>query len=52
MPDTHRRRRRRRDATKQFRRVGGVYWTLLTLRSIAHGNFLGYFVNICVSDAL
>jgi len=27
---THRRRRRRRDATKQFRRVGvgGVYWAL------------------------
>jgi len=29
---THRRRRRRRDATKQFRRVGvgGVYWAKVT----------------------
>ena len=26
MPNTHR--RRRRDATKQFSRVGGVYWAL------------------------
>ena len=32
MPNTHR--RRRRDATKQFRRVGvgGVYWALVSLR--------------------
>ena len=50
MPNTHR--RRRRDATKQFRRVGGVYWAYsLPFVCQYHGGCFPAVFPACVSRA-
>jgi len=49
MPNTHR--RRRRDATKQFRRVGvgGVYWALASTQHTVSKRFWLIFVSLSLT---